>query len=138
MYLINDVSTDISNPPPKGGEGGLMIKAYSTEHQKQLSKKYSDLRPIVVQVSVDQALAKIIKYIKKDSSMVQKSYDKQKQLIHAVSTTFLLRFKDDVVFRLEALTPKQTRIDIRSSSRVGRSDFDANYKRIKMIEKSLS
>ena len=90
MYLINDVSTDISNPPPKGGEGGLMIKAYSTEHQKQLSKKYSDLRPIVVQVSVDQALAKIIKYIKKDSSMVQKSYDKQKQLIHAVSTLSLI------------------------------------------------
>ncbi len=137
MYLINDVATDLTQPPPKGGKGGLSAEPYSKEHQSQVAKKFSDLRPIVLSVSIDQAIKKVVQLISKESSVEIQSQDKQKKMIHAVATTFLLRFKDDIVFRFVAISAKQTKIDIRSSSRVGRSDFDANYKRIKELEKAL-
>ncbi|TDY03999.1 DUF1499 domain-containing protein [Thiohalophilus thiocyanatoxydans] len=50
--------------------------------------------------------------------------------LHAVYTTPLLRFVDDVEFRLDK---KQQVIHIRSASRVGRSDFGANRTRVEKI-----
>jgi uncharacterized protein (DUF1499 family) len=50
--------------------------------------------------------------------------------IEATATTFWFGFKDDVVIRV---TPTDTgsRLDVRSLSRVGRSDVGANAARIR-------
>ncbi len=50
--------------------------------------------------------------------------------LHAVFETRLLRFRDD----LEAVL-KPDRIDIRSASRAGRSDFEANRNRVERIRR---
>ena len=52
--------------------------------------------------------------------------------IEAVATTFWFGFKDDVVVRLRATDPG-TRMDVRSVSRVGIGDFNANADRISEI-----
>ena len=49
--------------------------------------------------------------------------------IEATATTFWFGFKDDVVVRVTP-TDSGSRIDVRSVSRVGRSDVGANAERI--------
>ncbi|MEI6724394.1 MAG: DUF1499 domain-containing protein, partial [Betaproteobacteria bacterium] len=59
-------------------------------------------------------------------------FDPVQGRIEAVATSMLFGFKDDVVLRVAA-QDGGTRIDIRSMSRVGRSDFGVNAKRIRAI-----
>jgi len=56
--------------------------------------------------------------------------------IEATDTTFWFGFKDDIVIRI---TPADqgSRIDLRSVSRVGRSDVGTNAKRIRKYLKKL-
>lgn len=55
--------------------------------------------------------------------------------IEATETTFFFGFKDDVVIRLSTVEDGNTRVDMRSISRVGMSDIGVNAAR---IEKFLS
>jgi uncharacterized protein (DUF1499 family) len=57
------------------------------------------------------------------------SQDPQKGLIEATDTTFWFGFKDDVVIRIKP-QDNGSRVDIRSVSRVGRSDVGTNAARI--------
>jgi uncharacterized protein (DUF1499 family) len=50
--------------------------------------------------------------------------------LRAVFTTRIFRFRDDVELRMKA---EKSRIHIRSSSRVGHSDFGQNRRRVKKI-----
>ncbi len=51
--------------------------------------------------------------------------------LEAIATTRWLRFKDDVVVRLRSRAEGGTRLDVRSKSRIGRSDFGTNARRIR-------
>jgi uncharacterized protein (DUF1499 family) len=53
--------------------------------------------------------------------------------LHLVVTTRILRFKDD----LELEWAEDGRIDVRSASRVGRSDLGANRKRVEALRSML-
>jgi uncharacterized protein (DUF1499 family) len=57
--------------------------------------------------------------------------------IEATDTTFWFGFKDDIVIRVAA-TSGGSRIDVRSVSRVGRSDVGTNAKRIRCYLKRLT
>ena len=52
--------------------------------------------------------------------------------IEATQKSFWYGFTDDVVVRI-VQTPDGTRVDVRSKSRVGRSDLGQNAKRIRMF-----
>ena len=54
--------------------------------------------------------------------------------LHFVTTTALMRFKDDIEFSLNA---EAKQIEVRSASRVGRSDFGVNRKRVEEIRKAF-
>lgn len=54
--------------------------------------------------------------------------------LHAVFTTKLMRYRDDVEFLLR---PQQGEIAVRSASRVGYGDMDANRNRIESIRMAL-
>jgi len=56
--------------------------------------------------------------------------DKNKGVIEATEMTFWFGFKDDIVVRI-APQGSGSRIDIRSLSRVGKSDVGANADRIR-------
>jgi uncharacterized protein (DUF1499 family) len=56
--------------------------------------------------------------------------------IEATATTPLLRFKDDVVIRIVA-AGSGSRLDIRSMSRLGRSDLGTNARRIRAFIQKL-
>jgi uncharacterized protein (DUF1499 family) len=56
--------------------------------------------------------------------------------IEATATTPWVGFKDDVVIRIRADGP-ETRVDVRSKSRVGRGDMGVNAKRIRAFRDQL-
>jgi uncharacterized protein (DUF1499 family) len=60
--------------------------------------------------------------------------EERNEYLHAVSTTAILRFKDDLEF---ALRPSRNEIGVRSSSRVGYYDFDVNRERIEALRAAL-
>ncbi|MGB5145826.1 MAG: DUF1499 domain-containing protein, partial [Porticoccaceae bacterium] len=56
--------------------------------------------------------------------------------IEATETSFWYGFKDDVVIRI-AGDDRESRIDIRSKSRVGKSDLGKNAERIRAFQKNF-
>ena len=59
-------------------------------------------------------------------------------LIEAVDSSFWYGFKDDMIIRIEKLISDEIKIDIRSASRIGKSDFGVNSMRIKEFFKYLN
>jgi hypothetical protein len=52
-------------------------------------------------------------------------------LIEAVDSSFWYGFKDDIIIRIEKLISDEIKVDVRSASRIGKSDFGINSMRIK-------
>ena len=59
-------------------------------------------------------------------------------LIEAVASSFWYGFKDDIIIRIERLISDDIKIDIRSASRTGKSDFGVNSIRIRGVLKKIS
>ena len=58
-------------------------------------------------------------------------------LIEAVDSSFWYGFKDDIIIRIEKLISDEIKVDVRSASRIGKSDFGVNSMRIKEFFESL-
>jgi hypothetical protein len=58
-------------------------------------------------------------------------------IIEGVDTSFWYGFKDDVIIRIEKLISDEINIDVRSASRVGKSDFGVNSMRIRNFYDNL-
>ncbi len=63
--------------------------------------------------------------------------DEGRGVIRAEATTLVLRFVDDVRLRIKLDQNALTRVDMRSSSRVGRGDLGANARRIRRFFREL-
>ena len=57
--------------------------------------------------------------------------------IEATDTSLLFGFEDDLVARIVQQADGTVRVDVRSKSRVGRSDLGINAHRIRVFTKSL-
>ena len=84
--------------------------------------------PLRFTTSPDQAMARLKKII---TGMTRaKIVEERGSYLHAEFTSLIFRFVDDVEFYMDADTKL---IQIRSASRVGRSDFGVNRKRVDEI-----
>ncbi|HEY6287988.1 MAG TPA: DUF1499 domain-containing protein, partial [Nitrospiraceae bacterium] len=90
---------------------------------------YPDIEAVVTNIPKDKAFAAANQVV---SSMGLEIIDTNpgEGRIEAVETSLLYGFKDDMVVLVQE-TPAGTRIDVRSMSRVGRSDLGMNAKRIR-------
>jgi uncharacterized protein (DUF1499 family) len=95
---------------------------------------YPEVQPILVDLEPEQAyqlalrVAKDLGWRVVDSNPPNLRVDGVAQ-IEATDRTLLFGFVDDIAIRVRPLA-SQTRIDIRSVSRVGRHDFGVNARRI--------
>jgi uncharacterized protein (DUF1499 family) len=139
---IHDISTDTDRPPvfvsvlplrqdaPNPAEyGGPDIAA-------QQRAAYADLKPLLLTVPPDQAFGKALAAAR-DMGWDIIAVDPAEGRIEATDTTFWFGFKDDVVIRVAAVD-HGSRIDVRSVSRVGKSDVGTNAKRIRSYMDRLS
>jgi uncharacterized protein (DUF1499 family) len=133
MPLIHDVSTDAADPPqfvalldtrracPNGAHySGLNARAHLARYPHLATRRYN----INASKVIDTALA-----FAQAAGWAIAGTDKAAGLIEATATTPIMRFKDDVVIRVRLLA-NGTRLDMRSASRVGKSDFGVNARRI--------
>ncbi|MCA9640315.1 MAG: DUF1499 domain-containing protein [Polyangiaceae bacterium] len=58
--------------------------------------------------------------------------------LHAIRTTRLFRFKDDIWVRVSKTDDGWTKVWIRSKSRVGKGDFGQNARNIRELQAALS
>ncbi len=75
----------------------------------------------------------VVEGVIKDQGMEVVDTNAQEGRIEAVATSGLYGFKDDVVVRILESENGQSMIDIRSKSRVGKSDLGQNAKRIRKM-----
>jgi uncharacterized protein (DUF1499 family) len=92
-------------------------------------KAYPDIRPLELPVPPQQAFSKALAAAEAMGWEIV-AQDPAAGRIEAVATTLWFDFKDDVVIRV-AEAGRGSRIDIRSKSRVGRSDIGTNARRIR-------
>jgi uncharacterized protein (DUF1499 family) len=138
---IHDITTDTQNPPrfvsilplrkyaPNPAEyGGPKIA------EKQL-EGYPDLAPAISSIPVDKAFERALMTAQKMGWKIVDA-NRAEGRIEATDTTFWFGFKDDIVIRVSP-ADHGSRVDIRSVSRVGRSDIGTNAKRIRRYLKEL-
>lgn len=110
---INDISTDFSN-------------AAFAEQQK---KGYPDLKPLDLSEPPAAAYPRALAAAQAMGWEIVKQ-DLKAGTFEAVDTTRWFGFKDDITVRVSA-AGSGSRIDVRSRSRVGRSDLGTNARRIR-------
>lgn len=132
---IHDISTDLSNPPPFVAIAPLRANAPNPvefageESAEQQRKAYPDLTTWNTTASVEQVYQQALQVVA-DMGWELVASDATEGRIEATDTTTWFGFKDDVVIRIVP-TDNGSAVDVRSKSRVGRSDVGVNAKRIR-------
>jgi uncharacterized protein (DUF1499 family) len=123
LPYINDITTDTAQPPQFARP-----KPYESHFAELQQIGYPDLRPLELAVPPAQAFARA-RAAAQSLGWEIVSADEGAGRIEAVATTRWFGFQDDIVVRIGA-AGGGSRVDVRSKSRVGRSDLGANARRI--------
>lgn len=131
---IHDVTTDTVTPPVfeavvplREGANPLTYTDAKAEAQRA---GYPDLGPLVLAAPPDEVYARALALVRARGWDVA-AEDARERRIEATATTRWFRFKDDVLVRVAALPDGGSRVDMRSVSRIGRSDAGTNARRIR-------
>ena len=137
---IHDISTDLENPPAFAALVPLRADApnplnRTPDVNMQQRQGYPDLAPLTLPEPSGQVFARAQQTAQRLGWEIVKT-DPAAGLIEATDTTRWFGFVDDVVVRI---TPwgTGTRVDLRSVSRVGRSDIGTNAERIRNFLSAL-
>jgi uncharacterized protein (DUF1499 family) len=138
---IHDITTDMENPPQfvallpvrqasanKAAYGGQEIAA------KQ-RRAYPDIIPLELSLPPGPTLTLAVNAARSLNWQVIEANEKEGR-VEATDTTFWFGFKDDIVVRITPAT-RGSRIDVRSVSRIGKSDLGTNAKRIRGYLKKI-
>lgn len=138
---IHDITTDTQDPPRFQAVLPLRKGAANTTRYggppvaAQQHKAYPDIRPLVVHDPPIQVFQQALKAARQLGWEVVAASSKQGR-IEATDTTFWFGFKDDIVVRIRPASGG-SRVDVRSVSRVGRSDIGTNAARVRRYLASL-
>ena len=124
LPYINDISTDTERPPQFSPP-----KTYESHFAELQQIGYPDLHPLELALPPRQAFARAAGIVREDGWEIA-ALDEGAGRIEAVVTTRWFGFKDDVVIRVVPAAAG-SRVDMRSKSRVGRSDVGTNANRIR-------
>jgi uncharacterized protein (DUF1499 family) len=121
LPYINDITTDTENPP--------QLADYPAHFAELQRIGYPDLKPLQLAVPPAQAFARA-RDVARMLGWEIVGADEKAGRIEALATTRWFGFQDDIVVRVAA-AGGGSRIDVRSRSRVGRSDLGTNARRIR-------
>ena len=131
---IHDISTDLDAPPEFRVIGELRpVHANDLERDPETDRRqrqaYPQIDPLTLPLPTAAVYALALDLVK-DRGWQLQAADNQRYRIEATARTFWYGFEDDVVIRLTP-TADGTRVDMRSVSRLGRSDLGKNAARIR-------
>lgn len=141
---IHDVTTNVDDPPElrqiaklPANEGRDLSYPHGGEKVPELQREgYPDLAPIELGVPPERAFD-LARRVVDDLGWTLVWSNAELGAIEAWDETEIFRFVDDVAVRIRPGPGNGSVIDLRSVSRVGRSDLGANAARIQAFEKRL-
>jgi uncharacterized protein (DUF1499 family) len=140
---LTDITTDPVDPPrfdtiarlrPRNANPVVYAGAAAAQLQRAA---YPDIEPLQVSANPQQAYEAALAVITKHKWKVvdlrpPQASGRREGVIEAVARTPIMGFRDDVVVRVR-FDDDGSRIDIRSASRYGRTDFGTNAARIRRL-----
>jgi uncharacterized protein (DUF1499 family) len=132
---IHDITTDLEDPPAfvavvqLRGEGSNPVAYGGEEIAAQQRAGYPEIAPLDVDLPPERLFEQALATAEEMGWQIVAAEPADGR-IEATDTTFWFGFKDDVVIRIQP-AGGGSRLDVRSVSRVGRSDVGANAARIK-------
>jgi uncharacterized protein (DUF1499 family) len=138
---IHDISTDTDNPPRFVAVVALRAGSpnpvdYAADTATQQRSAYPDIVPMALEVPPARAFDFADRAARAMGWEIVALVPAEGR-IEATATTLMFGFKDDVVIRVST-AGSGSRIDVRSLSRVGRSDLGANARRVRAYMKELA
>lgn len=139
---IHDITTDTANPPtfvailPLRADAPNPAEYGGPEIARQQREAYPELRTARLPVPTGMAFETAREAAALMGWEIVAAEPAQGR-IEATDTTFWFGFEDDVVVRISAESPSSSRVDVRSVSRVGRSDVGKNAARIRAYLETL-
>lgn len=139
--MIHDVTTDPANPPAfsaaaREAENQGQDMAYPPENAEIQRAAYPDVKPVLLAASREDAFSRAQRAATQLGWQIGFS-DPASGTFEATYTSAVFLFVDDVVVRVQETSPGESRIDLRSRSRVGKSDLGANAARIAAFTKKI-
>jgi uncharacterized protein (DUF1499 family) len=139
---IHDITTDLTDPPrfsavlaARGSRSNPINDPMDPDVVRQHRAGYPDLQPLILPLAPDAAFARIVKTAG-GSGWTIVAADPAQRVLEATATTSFFGFRDDIAVRVRP-ADAGSRIDVRSTSRVGLSDAGANAARIRKFFEAL-
>lgn len=135
LPYIHDITTDTEAPPQFVAaaqlrkEGDHPVAYDGPEVAAQQKAAYPDLAPLITTVPRERVF-EAARATLQDMKLQLTGADLSEGRLEASDTSFWYGFTDDMVVRIVE-TPQGTRVDVRSKSRLGRSDLGQNAKRVR-------
>lgn len=133
---IHDVSTDIEKPPQFSAVVPLRAEAkaansmdYDAKTAQLQKETYPDIGPLGLDLPPAQAFDRALAAARGMGWEIV-AQDAAQGRIEATATTFWFGFKDDIVVRIIG-DGSGSRVDVRSLSRIGKSDVGTNARRVR-------
>ena len=132
MPLINDITTDVNNPPKFVFLSKKLNRdlSYPTDFKKTQQARYPEIKSVELEMSPKEAYKKILSLAKAQSGWKIELEDQDNLRIEAISVTKVFRFKDLVAIEVFPAAIG-ARIEMRSKSLIGKSDLGKNASRIR-------
>lgn len=132
---INDVTTDLSNPPeirlPETGGGGWRVASHHGEvvARHQL-RAYPQVRPLKLRASADAAFARAFDFARNRNGWEINMAEAESMRLFGTARTAWFRFPDDFTVEVRPAPDGSSIVHMRSRSRHGVSDLGMNASRI--------
>ena len=139
---IHDITTDPDNPPAftavsaaRTADGGNPVTYEGAKIAEQQRQAYPDIAPLDLVLPLEAAFNRALDAAQRMGWTIVAADDTASR-IEASDRSRWFGFTDDIVIRI---TPggSGSRVDVRSSSRLGRSDFGVNAARVRAYLGSL-
>ena len=134
---IHDITTDTVDPPPfqavlaaREAESASPATYDGAEIARQQQSAYPDLEPLETSLAPQEAFRRALQAAEAMPNWTLLVQDSAVGRIEATQKSFWFGFSDDIAIRVAA-NGSGSRIDMRSTSRQGRSDFGVNAARIR-------
>ncbi len=138
---INDISTNLDNPPALLGaasapENAGKELAYPEEFKSLVREGYPDLIALQLDQPAELAFLRVKAVLADHPEWLVTRMDDPALTLEFSETAGIFQFTDDVAIRVLPMD-QASQIDVRSRSRVGKGDFGANAARIRRILEAI-
>jgi uncharacterized protein (DUF1499 family) len=140
LPALHDISTDVDDPPAfsqsqhalDARKGFVPLSVSASQRQRQLDA-YPNVQPIILDLDAGDAYQTVLQVVTAKHWKLVEAHPPGGRFglghVDAIDHSHVFGFANDITIRIRPLAG-QTRIDVRSVSRVGRHDFGANARRI--------